>query len=370
MAFLPKILPATNIALSMDVILAQSRADAELGRLDGLARYLPNPELLIAPFLNREAILSNRIEGTQTTFSELAVAQAIEDSSLIADSSDVLNYISALSYGVKQAQDRKLSRSLMNEIHERLLQGAAADKFPGRFRNRQVYVAQPGAAIAGARFVPPPSLYVPELVENLVDYLNTDETLPLLLRLAIAHYQFEAIHPYVDGNGRMGRLLIVLMLCQTRRIAAPMLYLSAYFERRRLKYYDLMLQVSMTGDWNPWLEFFLDGIASQATDALVRTQRLHDLRDDYRARLTGARKSTSALRLIDSLFKSPVTTTSRAKKLLGMTDTAALENIQKLVDARILDPPTRVGRQFYYVAREIVSAADDPMDVTTSDVDF
>jgi Fic family protein len=358
-AFIPAPLPVAAPVLTPEVAMACSEADAELGRLDGLAAYLPDPEILIGPFLRREAILSSRIEGTRTTFSDLVLFEATEERETSGDTREVSNYIDALKYGVRRVQEIPFGRQLVYEIHELLMSGSEPEKLPGRFRNRQVFIAPVGLSILDARYVPPPVYAIDPAFENLVAYHEQPDRLPLLIRLAISHYQFEAIHPFIDGNGRMGRLLIVLMLCQTKRLAAPMLYLSAYFERRRVQYNDLMLGVSQAGRWEPWLQFFLNGVAAQARDAVVRTRQLHALRDTYRKRVTGARRSTSAVTLVDALFGFPVMTTRIARRILNMSDTAALENILKLVDAGILrqvSPAT--GRLMLFIADEITDIID------------
>ena len=295
-AFIPSPLPVVGDVLTPAIALALSEADAELGRLDGLAANLPDPEILIGPFLRREAILSSRIEGTQTTFSDLVLFEAAEDQEPTGDTREVTNYIDALKYGVRRLPEIPPGKQLINEVHEILMRHADPDKLPGRFRDRQVFIGQHGLSIEDARYVPPPAHEIETAFANLIEYYNQPGTLPLLMRLAIAHYQFEAIHPYIDGNGRIGRLLIVLMLCHARRLAAPMLYLSAYFEKRRTEYNDLMLAVSQDGQWESWLLFFLQGVAAQAKDAVVRTTQLQQLRARYRQKVTGVRRSTSAER--------------------------------------------------------------------------
>ncbi len=356
-AFVPAPLPFTANVLTPDVALAVSEADAELGRLDGLAANLPDPEILIGPFLRREAILSSRIEGAQTTFSDLVIFEATERKPS-RDTQEVSNYIEALKYGVRRLPEISLSRQLIDEMHALLMVGTGPEKLPGRFRDRQVSIAPPGLSIHDARYVPPPPHAIDPAFSNLLDYYERPDRLPLLIRLAVAHYQFEAIHPFIDGNGRLGRLLIVLMLCHARRLAAPMLYLSAYFERRRNQYNDLMLAVSQKGAWEPWIIFFVNGVAMQARDAIIRTAQLQELRSFYRKRVTGARRSTSALALVDALFGFPGMTTRIATDLLGVSDTAALENIMKLVDVGILSEIPIAGRKRLFAAREIIEIID------------
>jgi Fic family protein len=358
-AFVPEPLPVRGLALSPEVLLALSSADAQLGKLDGVATNLPDPELLIGPFLRREAVTSSRIEGTQTSFSDLVMLEAAEELGDSGDAREVSDYADALRYGVRRMDEIGIGRQLMFEVHQLLM--AHTDRIrtkPGMLRTRQVFIGPRNEPIRNARFVPPPTLAVPDAVENLFEYYRNPDKLPLLVRLGILHYQFETIHPFLDGNGRMGRLLIVLMLCHQRRLTAPMLYLSAYFERHRTRYYDLLLGVSQRGEWEPWIIFFLEAIAEQANDAIVRTLELSQMRKTYRERLSGARRSASALQLIDELFRFPVLTTRIARRVLKVSDTAALDNIQKLIDAGILAYSHSRGRRQVFVAAEIIDVID------------
>lgn len=357
-AFVPALLPVTSELYTQDVILALDEATAELGRLDGLAANLPDPEILIGPFLRREAVLSSRIEGTQTTYSDLVLFEAAEIAANIGDTKEVSDYISALKYGVRRAEEIPIGRQLILEIHDTLMASADSSVRRGQFRDRQVFIGQRGRSIIDARFVPPPAIEVAPLFDNLASYLQNPEPLPLLMRLAITHYQFEAIHPFIDGNGRLGRLLIVLMLCKERRLTAPMLYLSAYFERRRDQYNDLLLDVSRRGAWTEWIVFFLQGVALQARDAIQRTRQLQELRQSYRDRFRTARTAASVLTLLDALFELPVLTNRRAQSILGFSWQAASENIQKLVDAGIVRRVDHPGRVQYFIAPAIIDILD------------
>ncbi len=358
-AFIPAPLPIASDYYSREVILALDEATTELGRLDGLATSLTDPEILIGPFLRREAVLSSRIEGTQTTYSDLVLFEAAESASNMGDTKEVSDYIAALKYGVRRVEEIPIGRQLILEIHDTLMASADPSKvLRGQFRDRQVFIGQKGLSIADSRFVPPPAMEVEALFDNLAAYLQNPEPLPLLIRLAIAHYQFEAIHPFIDGNGRLGRLLIVLMLCKERRLKAPMLYLSAYFERRRQDYNDLMLEVSRSAAWADWIIFFLNGVALQSHDAIQRTRQLHELRQQYRDRFRIARTSASVLTLVDALFELPVLTNRRAQSILNFSWQAASENIQKLVDAGIVQRIEYPGRVQYFIASGIIEVLD------------
>ena len=358
-AFLPAPLPVGIDYFTSEVVLALDEATAELGRLDGLAASLTDPEILIGPFLRREAVLSSRIEGTQTTYSDLVLFEVAEIAANVGDAKEVSDYISALKYGVRRAEEIPIGRQLILEIHNTLMASADSRRvLRGQFRDRQVFIGQKGLSIADARFVPPPAMEVELLFDNLAAYLQNPEPVPLLIRLAIAHYQFEAIHPFIDGNGRLGRLLIVLMLCKERRLKAPMLYLSAYFERRRQDYNDLMLEVSRSAAWADWIIFFLNGVALQSRDAIQRTKQLHALRQQYRDRFRTVRTSASVLTLVDALFELPVLTNRRAQSILNFSWQAASENIQKLIDAGIVQRIEYPGRVQYFIASGIIEVLD------------
>jgi Fic family protein len=369
-AFVPDPLPPRANLLTTDVVLALSEAEAELGRLDGVASNLPNPEIVIAPFLRKEAVLSSRIEGTQTTYSGLLLFEAGEEKPNNADAREVANYVRALRHGLAVATELPISRRLITDIHGSLMQGVReAFTRPGEFRDRQVYIAPAGAPIGQARYVPPPVAAVDECFSQFEKYIHSDDMMPLLIRLAVVHYQFEAIHPFNDGNGRIGRLLIPLMLCMKRRLSAPMLYISAYFEQHRSRYYDLLLDVSKNGNWQNWIVFFLKGIRRQARDAIMRSRQLLALRDSYRARLTTSRGSSKTLMLLDEIFVSPVITSAHAARTLSLTWPSAKDNILKLVDAGVLSKLDLSGKSTFYIAHRIIEIIDKVEALPEDDID-
>ena len=357
-------LPPT-LELSWDLVAQLSEADRALAELAGLGRNLPNPHLLIRPFVRREAVLSSRIEGTQASLTDLFLFEAVESgpppAQGPADVKEVVNYIRALEHGLERLKELPLSLRLIREIHAKLMEGARGEHMtPGEFRRSQNWIGPPGCALADATFVPPP---VPEMMEALgafEKFLHAPTRLPPLVRLAQVHYQFEAIHPFLDGNGRVGRLLISLMLCHEGLLPQPLLYLSAFFERRRQDYYRLLLEISRSGAWMEWIRFFLQGIADQSRDAVGRSARLIDLRHAYRRRLEAARSSALLLRLVDDLFEHPVITIQQAARRLGITHRAAGLNIDKLVAAGILREVTGRKRYRLYAAREIIRTVEEP----------
>jgi Fic family protein len=342
-AFVPQPLPPV-LPWDKEWVNALSNADRALGELAGLGRTMPNPHLLIGPLMRREAVLSSRIEGTQADLADLYTYEASQlplpgpkPSPHESDLREVLNYVRALEYGRERVSALPVSLRLIRELHSRLMAGVRGKQAtPGEFRIRQNYIGPLGCAVQDATFVPPPVPEMHEALDAFEQYLHVEDDYPPLVRLALIHYQFEAIHPFEDGNGRIGRLLLSLLLVNWKLLPLPMLYLSAYFERYRQSYYDLLLAVSERGAWCEWLRFFLRGVAEQAQDAIAKAKQLQDLQLEWRQRLTQARASAMLLRLADSLFESPMLTIPQAGKILGISYPAAQRNIAKLVEANIL----------------------------------
>jgi Fic family protein len=362
-AFVPNPLPP---ALDLDWELVRRLTDAErvLARLEGIGRILPNPHLLIGPFMRREAVLSSRIEGTQASLSELVLFEAgssVEQPH--SDVQEVRNYVVALEYGLVRLKTLPISLRLMGELHERLMSRVRGGHLtPGEFRKSQNWIGAPGCTLNDATYVPPPVNEMIEALGLLENFIHAPSALPELIRLALIHYQFEAIHPYIDGNGRIGRLLITLLLCERKVLHQPLLYLSAFFEKHRSEYYRLLLGVSQRGEWRPWMLFFLQGIEEQSRDALTRTERLLNLQQQYTATLQAAKASALPLRLLDQLFRLPATSVPQAAKMLGVTPRAAGLIVNKLVNARILEEVTGQERNRWFVATGIIKIADADFD--------
>ena len=358
-AFSPHPLPPT-ILPDWELTRALSQADRALSLLAGLGRTMPNPHLLIGPFVRREAVLSSRIEGTQSDITDLYAYEAGQlplpgmTAPPEADVREVLNYVNALEYGLQRLGTLPVSLRLFRELHERLLTGVRGGyATPGEFRRTQNWIGPSGCTLNDALFVPPPVPQMGEALNALEKYLHSEDVYPPLLRLALAHYQFEAIHPFVDGNGRIGRLLLSLLLSEWNLLPLPLLYLSAYFYRHRQDYYDLLLGVSERGDWRAWVLFFLHGVAEQAEDAMARARDLQDLREDWHKRLSQARTSALALRLTEALFTTPIITIPQAQRLLVVTYPSAQRNVERLVQAGILQLVSESGYGKTYVATEI-----------------
>jgi Fic family protein len=361
-AFIPHPLPPA-IEWNVELVGVLSMADRAIGELAGLGRSLPNPHLLIGPFVRREAVLSSRIEGTQADLPHLYAYEAgqlalpgFEPPPLEADVREVINYVRALEYGLQRIQELPVSLRLLRELHERLLKGVRGEAAtPGEFRRTQNWIGAPGCTLREAQFVPPPPDELLPALDAFEKYIHSDQETPLLIRLALLHYQFEAIHPFVDGNGRIGRLLISLLLVHWGLLPLPLLYLSAWFEKHRPQYYRHLLEVSATGDWMSWILFFLQGVSEQAQDANLRLKQLLALQSDWRKRVTQARSSALLLDIVDMLFESPICTIPQVAERLHVHYPSAKNVVQRLVQNGILEPLGEANYGKTFVARDILN---------------
>lgn len=358
-AYVPAPLPPT-IVWDERLAAALSEADRAIGRLAGEGRRLPNPHILIRPFIRREAVLSSRIEGTQATLGELLAAEAgmaVERSP--ADLREVANYVVALEHGVERLRSLPLSLRLVREVHDQLLRGVRGNTAtPGEFRRSQNWIGRPGSTLSNASYVPPPPDELKECLGAWEKFLHAS-SLPPLVQAGLAHSQFEAIHPFLDGNGRVGRLLITLLLVAKGVLPQPLLYLSAYFEATRRDYYDRLLAVTERGEWEEWLGYFLTGVAQQADDAAGRIQRIEDLMQQWRQRLA---KVPSRLpdRALDLFAENPFWTVNRVAKRLDVAFTTAQRAVARLESAKIVTLTSQAKRNRVYCAREILAILDEP----------
>ena len=358
-AFIPNPLPP-EIDWTGRVIRSLSDADRLIGQLSGEGKKLPNPHLLIRPFIKREAVLSSRIEGTQTTLGELlandagAVVNRSHD-----DLREVGNYVAAMDYGIKRLNTLPLSLRLVREVHGKLMEGVRGNHAtPGQFRKTQNWIGPAGCTLQNATYVPPS----PEL---LMDCLGTWEqflhvqTIPPLVQAGLLHYQFEAIHPFLDGNGRVGRLLIILFLIERKVLTAPLLYISAFFEATRNEYYSRLLSVSQESQWNPWLEYFLNGIARMSEDVLSRAEKINLLLQSWRGKIAG-QKPKILLDVIELLAENPFWSTKKLSECLQVAFTTAQRAINVLVEQRILSQVDNAQRDRVFCATAIMKILDEP----------
>ena len=362
-AFVPNPLPPA-FRWTGGLVWALSEADRALGELAGLGRSLPNPHLLIRPFVRREAVLSSRIEGTQASLSDLYAYEAsrVPAPESTSDVREVYNYVQALEYGLDRLGSLPLSLRIIREIHARLMDGVRGERqTPGEFRRRQNWIGAPGCTLEEATYIPPPASEMMAALHDLEAFLYQPPSLPPLLRLGMIHYQFEAIHPFLDGNGRVGRLLITLLLCAWDLLPEPLLYLSAYFQSHRQTYYDLLLATSREGAWDAWLSFFLRGIAAQARDAVARAGRLQDLRERYREQFQSERAAARLLQTVDLLFAQPLITVREAESALEVNFSTAQRYVDQLEEAGILREITGQARNRVYRAEQIIQAIEEPL---------
>jgi Fic family protein len=326
-----------------------------IGQLDGILRQLTNPFLLIRPFQLREAIASSQIEGAQTELRQLLMFQAAEQSDDAPDDvKEVTNYVRALAYGVSQPSERPISVSLIKEMHRLLLDEVRGqDQRPGELRTGQVWIAGNGRSIEEARFIPPPPTSVSGLLDDLSVFMNSDSQIPALVRLALVHYQFETIHPFSDGNGRIGRLLIPLLMVRWGVMSQPALYVSDFFNVNRNLYVDGLWRVSRDGAWQAWIDLFVLALHSQAADAVRRGGALLSLLSFYRGRYQRGRTSAAMLSVIDRLFESPATTIPNIERALNATYPTASKWVEALVADGVLQEATNRPRSRVFIATEI-----------------
>lgn len=375
-AFFPAPVPR-ELDYDATTVKKLTEATAAVHRLAGASRLLPSPEILMGPYVRLEAVLSSKIEGTRTSVGQLLRFEADTHAAgpLEGDLLEVVNYTHALDHALAGLDRLPLSLRMLRETHAILMSGVRGGAMtPGEFRRSQNWIGPPGSTLRTARFVPPPVEAMHDALADLERFLHEDE-LPSLIALALAHYQFAAIHPFLDGNGRIGRLLVPLALCQRGVLARPMLYLSAYFERHRSRYYQLLFETSETGDPIPWINFLLDGVAHQALDAEERTVRLVDLQRDIREDLLATRVTNTTLRLAESLLDRPYVTAKRVTREFSVTAPTAQKAIDSLVDQGILTEVTGQKRNRVYLSPRIMDAVyglpDDTTDTTdtTNDVE-
>ena len=365
-AFIPAPLPP-EFTWNLKLTRALSDADRLIGKLSGEGGRLPNPHLLIRPFVKREAVLSSKIEGTQATLGELLAAEAgahVDRSP--SDLREVANYVTALEYGIKRLKKIPLSLRLVRELHEKLMAGirGAAHVTPGEFRRSQNWIGPAGCTLQNASYVPPPPSELMNCLGVWEKFLH-DRRLPPLFQIALIHYQFEAIHPFLDGNGRVGRLLITLFLIERSILPTPLLYLSAFFEATRRDYYSHSKAVSNRGDWETWIHYFLNGVARQSEDALGRAERINQCIAKWRIKILSA-SSKIALLLIDLLAANPFLTVGKAATDLKIAFTTAQRAIDKLEQFSIVEQVGKAKRDRVYCAKSILDILEEPAKLEAS----
>ena len=360
-AFVPNELPPF-VKPDWEITNRILEAQQKLSELKGLGSRIENPNLFIRPFIRREAVLSSMIEGTRTEIIDL-LAYEVDQIPVPGlggsdppenDIREVLNYVAALEFGLSNINKKEINENYLCKLHKILLSGVrGSETNPGCFREVQNYIGKEKSPDKAA-FFPPPVVEMRKSIKGLLKYINKGNEYPPIIRLALIHYQFEAIHPFIDGNGRIGRLLNTILLIKWNLLDSPLIYLSGFIEEHKEKYYRLLLNISKTGSWDDWLSFFLHAITEQSNDAIYRIVKLQDLKNNWLNRPEIGRATVNIIKLIDYLFANPYTTISDAEKLLKVTNKAARNNISKLLDANILMPATDKKYGQLFVASEVL----------------
>ena len=348
-AFLPKGLPPDPpVTLSGELQRRLSDADRALGRLDGSVHTLPNPNLFIYMYVRKEAVLSSQIEGTQSSLQDLLAAEAhMSGEGRPRDVDEVVNYVGAMRHGLDRLAVLPVSVRLIREIHQKLLDGVrGAHLTPGELRRTQNWIGPAGCTLQEATFVPPPPSELPAALGALETFLHREDETPILVRIGLAHAQFETIHPFLDGNGRIGRLLITFLLCEHGVLRKPVLYLSHYFKQRRQDYYERLQAVRDTGDFEGWMGFFLDGIVEVSIQAADTARRILELRERHRHVVTEGlgRAAGNGHRVLERLFERPIVSVKEVCDLLGTTFAGANRIVQRLEELKILTEITGQSR--------------------------
>lgn len=364
--YLPNNMPR-ELELGGDVVLALSDADSALGLLNGLGRLIPEPNMLLGPLLTQEALASSRIEGTKASLSEVLKAEEIATESASDDVQEVVRYLAANKKALSLIDRLPISQRLISLTHAELMRGVRGEeKFPGELRRSPVWVGRADATPETARFVPPLPEHLPQLLTDWENFVNDDKPrLPMLVRCALMHYQFETIHPFLDGNGRIGRLLVGLMLIQEKRLSTPILYLSGYLEAHRHEYYDQLQDVREKGNIRGWIEFFLRAVTASAQDAEQRASKLVSLREQYYQDCRLDRSRVSAL--IPLIFSNPFLAAKRVQSSVGVTNQGARNLLDRATDYGWISQIGTAGRggALYWVAKDVFTTVEQPTSYLT-----
>lgn len=362
-AFVPDPLPPVPpLDMTSEIRDRLDLALLELGRLDGISNLLPDVGLFLYMYIRKEAVLSSQIEGTQSSLSDLLLFEMNAAPGVpMEDVREVSNYVAAMEHGLMRLREGfPLCNRLLCEIHHILLaKGRGGEKQPGEFRTSQNWIG--GTRPGNARFVPPPPEHLPECLTAFEKFLNDEpRRTPTLLKAALTHVQFETIHPFLDGNGRVGRLLITLILCHEAVLSRPALYLSLFFKQHRQAYYDLLQQTRLTGDWEAWLLFFAEAVHETAKQAVLTARRLADIVAADRAHLRDlGRLSGSGLRLLDALARSPLLTVARASQETGIVQSSVSNAFKAMTDIAILREMTGWKRNRIFCYEKYLNVLSD-----------
>lgn len=350
-AFIPKPLPPNPpLIIDEELMTLLSKADRCLGRLDGITQTLPNPDLFVAMYVKKEALLSAQIEGTQASLIDILV-EDVHDIEKVKNVEEVVNYVKAMNYGLERLKELPLSLRLIKEIHRILLEGVRGSaRSPGEFRKSQNWIGASGSTLATAAFVPPPPHEMIIAMGDLEKYIYNEDQIPPLIKIGLIHAQFETIHPFLDGNGRMGRLLIAFWLCQQNILSKPLLYLSYFFKINKMEYYDRLMATRLRGDWEGWIKFFLKGIADVSLEATETAKKILKMKDEHAQLISNNLRSPAhGLKVLENLFEQPIITVNSVAALLGVTYPTASNIVNDLQGQGILTCDPKVQRNKKYV---------------------
>jgi Fic family protein len=371
-AFMPASLPPDPpVRMDGELRVLLSRADRALGRLDGSVATVPNADLFVFMYVRKEAVLSSQIEGTQSSLQDLLAAEAdlFDAVDVPRDVDEVVNYVRAMNHGLSRLGELPLSVRRIREIHEQLMEGVRGGRLtPGELRRSQNWIGPGGAGLRDAVFVPPPAELVPQALSELETFLHSPDDLPLLVKIGLVHAQFETIHPFLDGNGRVGRLLITFLLTERGALEKPVLYLSHYLKQRRAEYYDRLQAVRDDGDWEGWIAFFLRGVAEVAGEATETARRVLLLREKHRSDITMGlgRAAANGYRVLESLFDRPIISVGDAQRLTGTGFAAANQLVARMAELGILREITGNARNRRFRYEPYVRLfTDDPAEGST-----
>ena len=323
----------------MELLQLLSEADQAIGRLDIVTERLPNPDVFVAMYVRKEAVLSSQIEGTQSSLVDLVEYEAQQATrGLPQDVGEVFNYVRAMNHGLARLPELPVSLRLIREIHALLLEGVRGQEHnPGEFRTSQNWVGPDKCPLSQATYVPPPPHEVLPALGDLERFIHDGTRMPILLKIGLIHAQFETIHPFGDGNGRMGRLLITFLLCERGVLQRPLLYLSYYLKRNRQEYYDRLTAIRTRGQWEEWLRFFLQGVLEVSREATDTARRVSELREEHRQLLqTRKAQLATSLLLLDLLYANPVVTVKRVRELLQVTNVYANKLVSQFAESGLL----------------------------------
>lgn len=343
-SFYPNPLPPASLEMDEELVSLLLTANKHLITLENIVSQIPSLQLFISMYVRKEALMSSQIEGTQTTLEDVLDPNVAENAN--RDVSDVINYIKATEYAIDRLKNLPLCNRLIKESHAVLMQNVRGqDKNPGEFRHSQNWIGGQGSTLKNARYIPPNVLDMQECISDLEKYINSDDSLDCLIRAALIHYQFETIHPFLDGNGRVGRLLITLFLMEKKVLSSPALYISYFLKKNRIEYYDRMTEVRTKGNYEQWIKFFLRAVAESAEDANKTILRLKTLHEKNSALISQSlNRPANALRLLEYLEQNPIIDVTKTATALNLTFNTVATTIKRLIDLGIINATKNANR--------------------------